>query len=349
MKKILWLLLVQLMFWGIKAQNIVYEGNIYETSENNKTPLFGANVFTKDGTFGTTSDENGYFKLTIPKTYKKVVVSYIGFQEKEVLLNDGTSKLSINLDADVLEEVTFTYKKLDRSTIDPYNSQVIDAKELTKAACCNLSESFETNVSIDVGASDAISGAKRLRMLGLDSYYTQTMNENQPGIRGLSNTFGMLFVPGPFMTSIAINKGAGSVTNGYEAITGQINYNYKQPDDSERFYLNVFGSRHGQFELNTNVSHRFNDKLSSIVLVHGTIHEFKHDDNNDGFQEMPLNERVVVANKWMYNSKKAFESQFGFDYTYDERNGGQLPTLKLNEGRTDLFQTMNINRRYNVY
>jgi len=349
MKIIIWLFAMQLSILGLHAQNKIYEGHVYEDDLNKKNPLYGANIVTEDGLHGTTTNMDGYFKLEIPNTYKKVIVSYIGFENKEVLLNDETSNLSIFLMADVLEEVTFTYKKLDRSSITTYNSQVLDSKELTKAACCNLSESFETNAAVDVSFSDAVTGAKKLRMLGLDSYFTQTLSENTPGIRGLNNTFGMLFVPGPFMSSIAINKGAGSVSNGYEAITGQINYNYKQPDDSERFFFNIFGSRHGQFELNTNTSHRFNDKLSTIVLLHGTIHDFKHDENDDSFQEMPLYKRTVFSNKWKYDSKKVFKSQLGFDYTYDERNGGQLEGLALNEGKTTLYQTTNINRRYAVF
>jgi outer membrane receptor for ferrienterochelin and colicin len=251
--------------------------------------------------------------------------------------------------ANVLEEVSFSYKKLDRSAIDPYNTQIINAAELTKAACCNLSESFETNAAVDVSFSDAVTGSKRLRMLGLDSYYTQILFENQPSIRGLANSFGMLYVPGPFMTSISINKGAGSVVNGYEAITGQINYGYKNPEDSERFFLNIFASRHGQFELNTNFSHKINDKLSTIVLVHSMIHEVRHDNNDDSFQDVPLTERIVVTNKWFYDSQKSFHSRFGVTYTYDERSAGQIPNLALNEGRPDLFQTMNINRRYDAF
>jgi len=350
MKKFRWLFYLQLVMISAYAQERSISGYILEQTANEKQALIGANIISADGLFGTTSDLNGFFTLQVPSKLTKLKVSYIGYADFTLQLKPGVNEYEVLLDAtNVLDEVSFTYKKLDRSTIDPYNSQVINAAELTKAACCNLSESFETNAAVDVSFSDAVTGAKRLRMLGLDSYYTQILFENQPAIRGLANSFGMLYVPGPFMNSIAINKGAGSVVNGYEAITGQINYNYKEPNDSERFFLNVFATRHGQFELNTNFSHRINDKWSTILLVHGMIHEVKHDNNNDSFQDVPLAERIVVTNKWLYDSKKAFHSRFGFTYTYDERSAGQLPGLHMNEGKTNLFQTTNINRRYDAF
>ena len=349
MKKILWLCFTQLIIISAYAQEKEISGYVYELLAGEKTPLYGANIVSADGLNGTTSDANGYFSLKLPSKKQKLVISYIGYSTYELTLEKDKMSYEVILETQVLEEVSFSYKKLDRSSIDPYNSQVLDAAELTKAACCNLSESFETNAAVDVSFSDAVTGAKKLRMLGLDSYYTQILFENQPSIRGLANSFGMLYVPGPFMNSIAINKGAGSVVNGYEAITGQINYSYKEPSDSERFFLNLFASRHGQFELNTNLSHRFSDKLSSILLVHGMLHEVKHDDNHDGFQDVPKTERIVVSNKWFYDSQKSFHSRFGFTYTYDERSAGQLADLPINEGKTDLFETMNINRRYDAF
>lgn len=330
------------------SQQQTVSGYIYDNTTANKDAVIGANIASHDGLHGTISDVNGFFSLTLPASYEHIHVSFVGFKEQEIHL-PVDEPVKLYLEANVLEEVEFTYKKLDRSSIETYNSQMLDQKDLEKAACCNLSESFETSIAVDVSFSDAVTGAKRIRMLGLDSYYTQVMHENQPSIRGLANSFGMLFVPGPFMTSIAVNRGAGSVADGYEAITGQINYCYKTPNNSERFFFNFFGSRHGQFELNTNVSHRFNDKLSTILMVHGMIHEAKHDNNEDSFQDVPLNERIIVTNKWMYDSQKAFHSQFGFTYTYDEREAGQLSFLPLNQGEANLFQTMNINRRYDAF
>lgn len=347
MKNIL-ILLMQFSVLCAVAQNKLIKGYVHDNSTAEEEPLFGANVSTTDGLHGTITNEKGYFELKIDVKYTQLKVSYIGFKDQLVDIPDKVNEIHAHLEPDVMEEVTVTRKKLDRSYIVTYNEQTINSAELTKAACCNLSESFETNATIDVSFSDAVTGAKKMKMLGLNSIYTQTMFENMPSLRGLANSFGMLYVPGPFMQSISINKGAGSVVNGYEAITGQINYNYKQPFDSERFYLNVFASRHGQFELNTNVSHRFNKKWSTIIMAHGRIHEFKHDDNNDSFQDVPINESAVITNKWDYRHNNV-EIQFGGSYTFDQREAGQLSNLKLNENKNRLFQTTNINRRWDAF
>ena len=230
MKKIKWLFYLQLIISSAYAQEKSVSGYIFEKTADEKQALIGANIISSNGLIGTTTDVNGYFTLQVPTKTMQLKVSYVGYTDFKLQLNSEVATYEVIMEANVLEEVSFSYKKLDLSTIDPYNSQVINAAELTKAACCNLSESFETNAAVDVSFSDAVTGAKKLRMLWLDSYYTQILFENQPSIRGLANSFGMLYVPGPFMNSISINKGAGSVVNGYEAITGQINYNYKEPN-----------------------------------------------------------------------------------------------------------------------
>jgi outer membrane receptor for ferrienterochelin and colicins len=348
MKKIVSILCGMLFCGSFFAQNKTISGQILE--DENLLLLYGVNIFTTDGLYSTQTDWEGKFTIKIPSSYNSLKISSIDHESIEQHLNAETTFYYIYLTPKIMDEVNVKGKRLDRSIIETYNTQVINSGDLTKAACCNLSESFETNMAVDVSFSDAVSGAKKMRMLGLDSYYTQTLFENQSGIRGLAQSFGMLYVPGPFMNSISINKGAGSVTNGYEALTGQINFNYKEAENSERFFLNLFGTRHGQVELNTNFSHRFNEKLSTIALVHGSIYEMKQDFNKDGFQDMPLNERVVVSNKWKYDSKKIFESQWGFNYLYDERTAGQMHFKHGNHTEnTNFYETENINRKYEVF
>lgn len=330
-----------------KANEIT--GFVYSIENGQKEALIGANVFTADKKYGTSTNLDGKFKLLLPKNnnYKTLLVSFISYEQKIVTIPEG-NYFEVTLKPNALNDVIIKGKKSDRLTSSPYDIQILDSKELTKAACCNLAESFETNAAVDVQFSDAVTGTKKIKMLGLDGYYTQTVFENGPGIRGLENGLGILFVPGPFMESIAINKGAGSVVNGYDAITGQINYEYKKPDNSERFFLNLFASRHGQFELNSNVSHRFSNKWSTLLAVHSSIHEFEHDENNDSFQDMPLNERVNVFNRWKYFGDK-FRFQFGANYVYDERTSGQLSSLEMNEGKVKLYDTEIISRKVSAF
>lgn len=337
------------LLFGFMAQASEISGFVYTIENGIKEPLIGANVFTQDKKYGTSTDLDGKFKLLLPKNqaYTYLQISSVSFEPKTINILDKTY-IEVELKPSTLDEVTIERKKSTRAASSPFDIEVIDARELKKAACCNLAESFETNAAVDVQFSDAVTGTKKLKMLGLDGYYTQTVFENSTGIRGLENGLGILFVPGPFMSSIAINKGAGSVVNGYDAITGQINYEYKKPENSERFFLNLYGSRHGDFELNTNFSHRFKKNWSTMFMLHGAIHEFLHDENQDSFQDTPLNERINFLNRWNYSGEK-FESQFGVNLVYDERTSGQLAKLSLNKNKTALFDTEIISRKVSAF
>lgn len=345
------LLIILFLFISIYSKANEITGTIYFIAENGeKENLIGANIYTEDRKYGTSTNIDGNFKLLLPKNpaYKSLIISFIGFNNKTIDITKA-SHFVLELTPNAIDDVVIKRAKSNRKISSPYNIEILGSEELAKAACCNLSESFETNAAIDVQFSDAVTGTKKIKMLGLDGFYTQTVFENGPGIRGLENGLGILFVPGPFMESISINKGAGSVVNGYDAITGQINYEYKKPQNSERFYLNLFGSRHEQFELNSNFSHRFNDNLSTLVLVHGSIHEKDHDDNNDSFQDMPLNERVNILNRWRFTSKGGFRGQLGINYVYDERTSGQFPVLELNKGKSNLYNSEIISRKVSAF
>lgn len=344
-----YLIIIVLLLFSFIAKASEIKGFVYIIEDGKKEALIGANIYTEDQKHGVSTDLDGKFYLHLPEkhTYKTLRISFIGFKTQKIDITNN-SYFEVELEKDQLEDVIVKRKKFDRQVTSPYDIQVIDKAELTKAACCNLSESFETNAAVDVQFSDAVTGTKKIKMLGLDGYYTQTVFENSTGIRGLENGLGILLVPGPFMQSISINKGAGSVVNGYDAITGQINYEYKKPEKSERFYLNLFASRHGQFELNSNFSHKFNDELSTLVMVHSTIHESLHDDNHDSFQDMPINERINVLNRWALK-KKIFRAQLGVNYVYDERTSGQFADFKLNEGKSKLYESEIISRKISAF
>ena len=148
------------------AQNSEIKGTILD--EDN-IPLMGANVFWQGTSIGTTSDENGKFTLKTSPDTKNLLVSYIGFKTQKIEVTSSTT-LQIKLVAlTTLNEVTVS--KTVKSTMNSYTSsinlQTMGQKELLKAACCNLSESFSTNPSIDVNFSDAVTGNRQIKMLGL--------------------------------------------------------------------------------------------------------------------------------------------------------------------------------------
>ncbi|GHT25034.1 hypothetical protein AGMMS4957_19090 [Bacteroidia bacterium] len=211
-----------------------------------------------------------------------------------------------------------------RSSI--FDTQKLTKQELQKAACCNLSESFETNPSVDVSYSDAATGAKQIKLLGLSGAYVQMLAENVPTLRGIAAPFGLGYTPGPWMESIQVSKGTSSVLNGYEALTGQINVVYLQPNAEEPLGLNVYASDMRRMEANANASIALNDNLSTILLAHVDNDTREWDRNDDGFLDQPKAKQYNVLNKWDYHNGN-FMSYSLLRYLHEDREGGQIRTM----------------------
>jgi len=227
---------------------------------------------------------------------------------------------------DTLKEVNVTIDKkgLQKSYKITTQTITITSQELLKAACCNLAESFETNPSIDVSFSDALTGTKQIKMLGLSSPYLIVSEENIPTVRGASQTYGLSFTPGTWIESIQITKGAGSVVNGYESIAGQINTELIKPTKNIPFYLNIYGSTDSRFETNTHFNTKISDKWTTCLFVHGNTRVLKNDMNNDGFLDNPLGKQINILNRWQFiDATKGWVSFINFKYLKDEKQTGE--------------------------
>lgn len=304
------------------------KGNIFEISlEGIELPLFGANVIWEGSSVGTVSDQDGNFLLPYDKSYKTLVFSYVGFETKKIDVKTPSEFIKIILQpTDTLGTVIVKARKKTSATsyIASQNITVISSEALLKAACCNLSESFETNPSIDVNFSDAVSGTKQIKMLGLNSPYILITNENIPSVRGAAQVYGLSFIPGSWVESIQVTKGAGSVTNGFESITGQINAELVKPLTDPKLFVNIYGSINGRLELNTHLNSRLNSNWSTGIYIHADTRNQTFDKNKDSFLDMPLGKQINMMNKWQYtNLEKGLVTLINFRFLDDQKQTGQ--------------------------
>ena len=351
--KILFILLITLLGKApvCVAQSIT--GTVMERDSLGKEySLPGASVYFISGSPATSTDANGKFSLAVAALPATLVVSFVGYSNDTIEVTEA-KELKIFLAKSVtLKEfdVEARQKSLGFSTIKPINVEMLTGKELLKAACCNLSESFETNPTVNVSYTDAVTGAKEIRMLGLAGIYSQLLTENIPMSRGLASSFGLSFIPGPWIESIQVTKGSGSVVNGFESTTGQINIELKKPETAEKFYLNLYEASTLNTELNLHHTKKINKKWNEILMVHGNLMQKKWDDNDDGFMDMPLTKQLSVSNRWRYHSGKKLESQFGIKLLLDERSGGQVSFDEARDrGTTNAYGTGISTRRYEAY
>ncbi|MDP6908510.1 MAG: TonB-dependent receptor [Flavobacteriales bacterium] len=326
MKKTLLLAALQVLII-INVQGQSLHGHVHEEGTNEPSPLIGASVFWLGTTVGVATDANGEFTIPEPEELPaKLVVSFVGYGSDTILVKTAKKEIEIHLkQALKLDEVTVTERKQGQGfkMLDPIIAENISSAEFTKAACCNLSESFETNASVDVVFTDAVSGAKKIQMLGLDGVYTQIQTENVPLIRGLSSNYGMGFVPGTWIESIQIIKGPGSVSNGYESMVGQINLEYFKPEQAEKLYVNVYGNLGGRIEANIQSGHVFNEKVGMNINAHASGILRENDMNKDGFLDVPRYQQYNLFNRWKFTGSKLM-GQVVLHGLYDDKVGGQI-------------------------
>lgn len=320
---------VSMFLWlpllAISQNNI--EGMVMEDNpENRRLGLAGANVYWLNSQTGTITKTDGSFVIPFKKENNQLVISYVGFESDTLFIDSPKTVNHWLKPSNALNEVVVQKKRdaVQKSYFSPQNVVTINSAELLKAACCNLSESFETNPAIDVNFSDALTGTKQIQMLGLTSPYLLITQENIPMVRGASQAYGLTFTPGTWVESIQITKGAGSVVNGYESISGQINTELVKPLTDKAVFVNGYANLNGRLELNTHLNKQLTDNWSTGLYLHGNRRDAKEDGNGDGFLDAPLGNQINVLNRWQYqNPSTGWVSFINLRFLNDEKQVGQ--------------------------
>lgn len=311
----------------LSAQTI--SGTILDDEGN---PLAGATIYWDGTTIGTTASEDGEYTLHKVKNYNKLITTYIGLTSDTVEITPNQQEYNITLgqnslqlqDVEIHSRIGGNY--ISSNTVN--KQETISFAGLCKMACCNLAESFENSAAVTVGYSDAISGARQIKMLGLAGTYTQMLDENRTIMRGLSAPYALSYTPGMWLNSIQVSKGISSITAGHEAITGQINMEYRKPTDEERLFLNLF--LNSELKPEINISSAFpvskNKKLSTVILAHASTstNVVGMDDNGDGYRDMPSTQFYTVANRWSYLADNGLQLRWGAKFLQDKRLGGDV-------------------------
>ncbi len=321
--KTIYILILFLCIPALLSAQRTLEGKILDSESGLALP--GANIFWAGTTRGTATNAAGYFVLKKTNKSDFLVISFVGYSVDTIKVDNNTDYLEYSLSpiSEIDEIIVFGRASgihIDRQ--DPLLTYKITGAELTRAACCNLSESFTSSASVDVSYSDALSGAKQIQLLGLSGSYVQIMTENFPALYGLGSTYGLNYIPGPWMESIQVSKGTSSVRNGYESISGQINIEFKKPTTSEKAYLNLYGNSSGKTEGNINTSLLLSEKLSTSILGHAESGQMLNDHNNDGFRDEPNVRQYHLFNRWDYLTE-TITLRAGVRLMEEERIGGE--------------------------
>ena len=324
----------------VHAQETLSGTILYKLNEDDY-PLEGASIYWLNTNKGTITNFSGDFKIEKTDETDLLVISYIGFLSDTLRVKSSPIIHFLKSDENnSLDEITVQKKRktIQKSYLAAQNIMKVSSEELLKAACCNLSESFETNPTIDVNFSDALTGTKQIKMLGLESPYMMISEENIPMIRGASQAYGLTFIPGTWIESIQITKGAGSIVNGFESISGQINTELKKPFSDLPLFINLFGSQMGRLEANTHINKKVFDRINMGVYMHVNSNNERMDQNQDSFLDMPISNQINVMNRWQYtNPEIGLVSFFTWRYMQDQKQMGVLDFDPLKHRGSNTF------------
>ena len=338
------LVLFTLLFAGLNtlfaqnAPNQEISGYVFERdTKGNLKPLPGAHVFCITNQNGSVTDQNGFFLISPLQPLPQLIsASFVGYESDTIEVKKANA-IEFILSPSILNEVKLIERQKTnaKSILKVSNVEWISGQELQKAACCNLSECFETNASVDIISSDAITGAKKIQMLGLDGVYSDVLVENRPFLRGLAASYGLNYIPGSWIESIQIAKATGSVTNGFQALTGQINTELYKPETIDGFFWNSYLSSVGMIENNFITASFVGEDWKTALLGHYSYLGRSIDRNGDSFVDEIAINRITLLNRWRYIARPDRYIEFSFRYLSEEKLSGQISGDDLN---TETFE-----------
>ena len=289
-------------------------------------PLIGANIQWQGTEIGTSTDESGAFELkNIPGDHRMIVFSYLGYKSDSVEVGDITFWKMQLIEDNTLTTVDISARsQATRFAEGVVKAEVLGTRELERAACCSLAGCFNTNASVDAVTTNVVTDAKELQVLGLSGVYNQILIDGMPLVQGSSYTFGSSSIPGTMIEEIFVSKGANSVVQGFESISGQIDIKPKSPEKAEKLFLNGLVNSFGESHYNVNYMHK-KSKWSNFTNAHATLPAGTVDIDKDGFQDVAQVQRVSLFNKWIYDNpeNQKLRSQIGLRFWNENRVGGQ--------------------------
>ena len=345
---------------GVALAQRQFTGKVVDADTNE--PLIGATLYWKNTTAGATTTADGSFSIRRVSGFDTIVVDYLGYETLEQDMSDKSANdVTLKLKASAVDIDEVVVEGMQRGNFAKSSGitrqEQISFAGLCKMACCSLAESFENSASVTVGYSDAISGARQIKMLGLAGTYTQILDENRPIMQGAGAAYGLSYTPGMWLNSIQVSKGVASVTAGHEAITGQINLEHRKPTDDERLFLNLYFDSELRPEINLSsaIPLTKDKSLSTVIMAHGSMHPMSHDGNGDMFVDMPKSHQVNVANKWLWQTPNGTQLRWGWKYLHENRLGGahgykeSMYDQMISDPLNTLYGSKIHNRNVNAY
>ena len=315
----------------------------------NGKPLESASIIIKDSSFGTTTDDEGLFKIQFSNIDNpKLLISYLGKKSIVFPILSNIEELGIielKLD-ESLDEVVVSGTLKPVSKLDSPVPVEVYSKSFFKAnPTSSVFEALENVNGIRPQLNCSVCNTGDIHINGQEGSYTMILIDGLPIVSGLSTVYGLSGIPQSLIERVEIVKGPASTLYGSEAIGGIINLITKLPENTSKLSIDSFASGWG--ELNTDVGYKYTLSKRSTGLLGINYFNYSNpiDNNNDGFTDLTLQDRFSIFNKFSLGDNFAFAAR----YVYEDRWGGQMSWMPQNRGGNLIYGESIYTSRFEVF
>lgn len=290
------------------------------------------NVYIKNGSKGTITDDNGAYLLKVAQGNYTLIVQAIGFKkiEKEITVGNTDLTLNFNLKEDLLglDQVVVSATKTELNRREaPVLVTVTNAESLKNVQAATLFEglNFQPGLRTEVNCQNC--GFSQIRINGLDGAYSQILVNSRPVFGSLNGIYGLEQIPTNMIKQIEVTRGGGSAIFGSNAIAGTINIITKDPIENQFQVASKIGLIDGEsIDAVTTFNTTFvSDDLNKGITFFGMHREREgYDNNDDGFTEMTKLRNLNFGFKSFYKFDFRRKLTLEFNNSHEYRRGGDF-------------------------
>ena len=343
-------MLIRIFFIFILSQNLISQvpfvkGTVFSKGQ----PLEGASVIVAGSNKGTITDASGIFNLDISGIENpRIIISYLGYKSfikklnlKKLNLGNIILKLDDQLDEVVISGTLKPVSRLDSPVPVEVYSQTFFKSNPTPS----VFEALEIVNGVRPQLNCNVCSTGDIHINGQEGSYTMILIDGLPIVSGLSTVYGLSGIPQALIDRVEIVKGPASTLYGSEAIGGVINLITKVPENTSKISFDSFVSGWG--ESNTDLGYRYNISDNSTGLLGVNYYNFSNpiDNNEDGFTDLTLQDRISIFNKFRIGKKLSFASR----YVYEDRWGGQTNWSKKDRGGNEVYGESIYTSRFELF